>query len=175
MSDTRTTIPTTGELVVTSCWCGIQYAVPRDFYRWHCDDKSRPSHCPLGHPGYIRTTTQQRLEQAEARERHLADQLHAAEAEAEARRVQLIRDRHRFANGVCPCCNRSFENVARHMKTQHPDYDPADLTVPKCECSCGRTFDTPHGLRIHQARSRRGDWLDPKRGPWGRHLTVVSR
>ena len=27
-----------------------------------------------------------------------------------------------MANGVCPCCNRSFENLRNHMHTQHPDY-----------------------------------------------------
>lgn len=26
---------------------------------------------------------------------------------------------------VCPCCNRTFQNVARHIAGQHPDY--ADL------------------------------------------------
>lgn len=33
------------------------------------------------------------------------------------------------ACGVCPCCNRSFTNVRRHMTSQHPDYtipEPAD-------------------------------------------------
>lgn len=23
--------------------------------------------------------------------------------------------------GVCPCCNRSFQNLKRHMKTKHPE------------------------------------------------------
>lgn len=24
---------------------------------------------------------------------------------------------------TCPCCTRTFANMARHMKTQHPDYN----------------------------------------------------
>lgn len=28
----------------------------------------------------------------------------------------------RVANGVCPCCNRTFEDLARHMSTKHKDY-----------------------------------------------------
>ena len=26
------------------------------------------------------------------------------------------------SGGACPCCNRSFENLARHMATKHKDY-----------------------------------------------------
>lgn len=28
----------------------------------------------------------------------------------------------RAANGVCPCCHRTFKQLARHMKTKHPDF-----------------------------------------------------
>lgn len=28
----------------------------------------------------------------------------------------------RVANGVCPCCTRSFTNLRRHMATKHPDH-----------------------------------------------------
>lgn len=28
----------------------------------------------------------------------------------------------RIAAGVCPCCRRSFTDLARHMSSQHPDY-----------------------------------------------------
>jgi len=28
----------------------------------------------------------------------------------------------RIAAGVCPCCNRSFQNLQSHMKNQHPQY-----------------------------------------------------
>lgn len=32
----------------------------------------------------------------------------------------LSRKMKRVGNGVCPCCNRTFANLARHMKTKHP-------------------------------------------------------
>lgn len=25
-------------------------------------------------------------------------------------------------NGVCPCCNRSFVNLKRHVQNKHPEY-----------------------------------------------------
>jgi hypothetical protein len=24
---------------------------------------------------------------------------------------------------VCPCCNRSFQNLRRHMATKHPEFN----------------------------------------------------
>ena len=33
---------------------------------------------------------------------------------------QLVRVRNRVQAGVCPCCNRTFANLARHMATKHP-------------------------------------------------------
>lgn len=40
----------------------------------------------------------------------------AVEAEAAKARRKL----KRVQNGVCPCCNRSFWNLERHMKSKHP-------------------------------------------------------
>lgn len=30
--------------------------------------------------------------------------------------------RERVGNGVCPCCDRTFQNFMDHMKTQHPEF-----------------------------------------------------
>lgn len=40
---------------------------------------------------------------------------------AESDRKVLI---ERVHNGVCPCCNRTFKQLARHMSIKHPDYKP---------------------------------------------------
>ncbi len=34
----------------------------------------------------------------------------------------LAKERKRVGNGVCPCCNRSFKNLMRHMAQKHPDH-----------------------------------------------------
>jgi hypothetical protein len=30
---------------------------------------------------------------------------------------------NRIKHGVCPCCNRTFLNLQRHMTTQHPSFN----------------------------------------------------
>ena len=32
------------------------------------------------------------------------------------------RIKNRIAAGVCPCCNRTFQNLARHMANKHPTF-----------------------------------------------------
>lgn len=129
----------TGELIVTRCWCGLQHAVPESLYREkkRCHDagsRYEGIYCPLGHQWLF--------------SREPAHKRHARELEAEKRRtteVKLQRDRaqreantnearrraekaaktrlkNRVAAGVCPCCNRTFKQLARHMKSQHPDF-----------------------------------------------------
>lgn len=45
-----------------------------------------------------------------------------AENKRRAEKAAKTRIKNRVAKGVCPCCNRTFENLQRHMTTKHPDY-----------------------------------------------------
>lgn len=70
--------------------------------------------------------TDRLLKQLEVKERELH------EAKCETLRQNQLREQEQIArekaekklrrvnNGVCPCCKRSFTNLARHMKTKHP-------------------------------------------------------
>lgn len=180
MSDLRgytLTIIGQADLVTETCFkCGVLFAMTVD-YRNHRLRSRDEFHCPNGHSQhYIGKTDTERLKEAEAREVALRDQLRAAVHEAEQVRIALLRDRQRFANGVCPCCNRSFENVARHMRSQHPDYDVTRVEQQAhttFRCSCGRAFESLRGLRIHQGWSRREGWDKPSAPRWSAHLTKV--
>lgn len=46
----------------------------------------------------------------------------AADRRAAAARGQVTKIKNRVGHGVCPCCNRTFENLARHMASKHADY-----------------------------------------------------
>jgi predicted RNA-binding Zn-ribbon protein involved in translation (DUF1610 family) len=50
------------------------------------------------------------------------DQRAATERSLAATKGQITKIKKRVGKGVCPCCNRHFANVERHMETQHPDY-----------------------------------------------------
>lgn len=46
----------------------------------------------------------------------------SAQRSAAAYRGQVTKIKKRVGNGVCPCCNRTFQDLGRHMKTKHPTY-----------------------------------------------------
>lgn len=126
------TITGTGTLHVTDCpTCGCIYAIPDGLYRRGQRWTEQVSiYCPNGHKWhYLGKTHEQEMRELRdrlARERSLRDQAEAAERgqRGAATRARNERDKlkQRAAAGVCPCCNRTFKQLARHMETKHPDY-----------------------------------------------------
>jgi len=110
--------------------CGVLFAVTEELDdRWRSNGKS--FYCPNGHSMSYTDNTEKRLREAKdalARERARNDQLRAereaAERKASAAKGQVTKIRNRVARGVCPCCNRTFADLAAHMATKHPDYAP---------------------------------------------------
>jgi hypothetical protein len=139
------TLTYTGELTVTTCWCGIRHAVPKEMYdsalRSHNNGERYESiYCPVGHQWrFSGTTRSQQLEAELVRERNRTaaerakhDQtkaeLRATERRRAAAKGQLTKTKNRIAAGVCPCCNRTFQNLARHMGNQHPEFAVEQVT-----------------------------------------------
>lgn len=46
-----------------------------------------------------------------------------AERRVSAARGQITKLKKRAAAGVCPCCNRHFQELQAHMATEHPAYE----------------------------------------------------
>lgn len=117
----------------TCCDCGVLFAMPASLIR-NLRKTKRSFFCPNGHSqSYVGKTEAEKLrEQLEAKERELERErlrTNAARAEAQmaenSRRVtkgHLTRVKNRIKHGVCPCCNRQFKNLQRHMENKHPDY-----------------------------------------------------
>lgn len=170
------------KLYVMDCpACATVFGITADLEKRRRAD-GQTLYCPNGHnmSWTLGKSAEEKLRDAETRNTALTDQLTAAVQDAESTRVALLRDRQRFANGVCPCCNRSFDNVRRHMTTQHPDYDTTKVKQAgtiKFRCTCSKTFDTLRGLRVHQGHMRGDNWDAPttsKTAYWGgAHLTKV--
>lgn len=129
------TLSYTGELVVTSCWCGIQLALPSSLYRKMQADSHVHAFCPVGHRFvYSHNEADQQRERAEIAESRLRaeraahtatrDQAAAAHRSAIAYKGHVTRLRNRIANGVCPLagCHRHFDNVQAHIEGQHPEW-----------------------------------------------------
>lgn len=119
--------------------CGVAFAMESTHLQQRRDD-GQPFFCPNGHQLSFRETKARRLEKelAEERRRREAAELQRnaarellANADAERDRAQLtVRQttgklraiKKRIKNGVCPCCQRSFVDLQRHMTTQHPSF-----------------------------------------------------
>lgn len=141
-----TTYLTASKLTTIDCGsCGGTYAISESFRQekhnvggsWTCP------YCRCGW-GYSGNSENERLkreverqkrevqsaENRVANERARHDQTRAELRETEARRRAekgaKTRIKNRVANGVCPCCNRSFADLHRHMASQHPDFASQD-------------------------------------------------
>jgi hypothetical protein len=122
-----------GTLHVTDCpSCGCVYAIPDGIYRTGLKRKSgRTIYCPNGHSWHFTGKTHEEevreLRDREARAIARRDQAEAAERMARAREAKERKARQRLAArakaGVCPCCHRTVAQLARHMKTKHPDFE----------------------------------------------------
>ena len=105
--------------------CGITFAAPEDWWRERRADGAT-FYCPNGHPRVYRETDVQRLTNqlaAERRNKKFYEDRWLQEKRSKAAiKGQLTKTRNRVANGVCPCCSRTFVDLGRHMAGQHPEY-----------------------------------------------------
>lgn len=109
--------------------CGVVHAIPKAMHE-AAQREGGFWHCPNGHSrGYGKGTLQADLDRARAeldaeRDRKAAALARANKSEQALRRLEARtqREHKRAAAGVCPCCNRTFQQLARHMKAKHPDH-----------------------------------------------------
>jgi hypothetical protein len=123
--------------VVTSCGvCGVTYTVPEPKYDHMREDGGYAS-CPNGHQwGWSEGRRQrdalrrerdllaQQVAQRDDEIRAQREAREAAERQARAAKGEITKLKKRASAGTCPCCNRTFSNMAAHMKTKHPEFDP---------------------------------------------------
>lgn len=111
--------------IVACATCFIDFGIPEQMERFKRKDHTW-FYCPAGHQNrYSAESEEEKLR----RERDLLKQQGAQKDddikrmregwEKAEREKQRIEKRAKAA--LCPCCNRSFGNLARHMKTKHPD------------------------------------------------------
>lgn len=122
-----TTQTYTGTLTIVECPnCYMDFGVTPEFQAARRNDH-KSFYCPAGHSmSYGQKSEAEklrdRLRSAEAQLTHTQDQLQMTEYQRRAQKGHNTRLKNRIAAGVCPCCNRSFQDLRRHMAGQHPDY-----------------------------------------------------
>ena len=114
----------------TCCNCGIEFAMPASFQQ-----KKRENggsfYCPNGHGQHYSETEVDRLKkQLDAEQRKTAferNQRRETEKQLAKARTKIARVNH----GVCPHCNRTFRQLAQHMKSKHAaPVQPASRVLP---------------------------------------------
>ena len=119
--------------------CGLEYMVPTGFHNARRNDR-QTWYCPNGHQWCYRETEDDRIrrerDQLKQRIAQKDDEIAEQRAEKERQRLraealerkvsaargQITKIKKRAANGVCPCCNRTFADLARHMHSKHPGF-----------------------------------------------------
>jgi len=117
----------TSTLKITTCaTCGMRFAMPSSYLE-KLQDTHESFFCPAGHSLVFNGETKEsKLRRQIASEQEVSKR-NQQRAEQVARQLSAARGLHtrfrnRIKNGVCPCCRRSFANLCKHMKHQHPGY-----------------------------------------------------
>ncbi len=132
-----TRVAYSSSLKITNCpTCGGTYALSAQFLDERRDD-GVGWHCPYcqNSIAYCKSETDRLRQELERQKQSTAYQRREKERYLQHRNTLqrsrngmksvLVREQKKLARirrGVCPCCNRHFKNVQRHMDSQHPLY-----------------------------------------------------
>lgn len=113
-------------VTVECCNCGMPFAMTEDFNTRRLNDHGW-WYCPRGHQQHYtgKTEAQKLKEQLDRRQRDLEavqGQAIALKSQRDEVAKSYRKMRDRVKNGVCPCCNRTFQNLMTHMQTEHPEF-----------------------------------------------------
>lgn len=121
---------------ITCCRCGIRFGMTAQTHA-ELKKSSHTFSCPYGHQQHFplgptkedqlrqeRDLLQQRLAQKDDEIAWQRRHRESAARSASAYKGQATKLRRRAKAGVCPCCNRHFEQLERHMSVKHPDFQP---------------------------------------------------
>ena len=109
--------------------CGGVYALTT---RYHAQKRNKGGfwNCPYCQCGWGFNEDCSEFERLRREKRRAEEARDYARNESAALQRQLSAQkgvttklRKRVKNGVCPCCNRTFVNLKRHMASKHPEYE----------------------------------------------------
>lgn len=119
------------DMVLEQCpTCSVEYAIPRMAYdkaKQSSGPNGRSIYCPNGHSWHYigETEAEKQRHRADLLAQQIAqrdDEIAGLEKSVSAHKGQITKLKKRASVGVCPCCNRSFRQLSRHMQNKHPAY-----------------------------------------------------
>jgi len=123
----------TVQLTAMTCpTCGVTYGIDEAIRQRKQRDGGN-YYCTNGHSlHYTETEIDRERKRVERLERDIKwnremrqgaeRQRDVAQRQAAAHKGVATKLKKRAAAGICPCCNRHFEQLHRHMNTQHPEF-----------------------------------------------------
>lgn len=125
------------EFEYQKCWhaCFMEFQVPKGFTTARRNDQ-KSFYCPgcgnrmsYGVDNSDAAKLRRELGRAKQNTAYLEDEVkrqrercEAEEHRRSALKGQVTKLKKRTAAGVCPCCNRTFLSLARHMAQKHPTF-----------------------------------------------------
>lgn len=122
--------------LIGCCECGVEWLMPGQLNNHALEEgKDKTFYCPNGHgQSYIESRAdiyrreaerlKQRLAERDDDVRRQRNRAKGLERSIAAHKGQVTKLKKRAKAGVCLCCNRTFQNLARHMKSKHVSMDP---------------------------------------------------
>jgi protein-arginine kinase activator protein McsA len=99
--------------------CGIYFMAPVFFLKKRREDH-QSFYCPNGHGQHYPQKNEAEL--AKEKLTAVEERLQSALSRENELRRKYDSQQKRLLAGVCPCCKRTFKQLAAHMKNKHPDY-----------------------------------------------------
>lgn len=119
------------KLMPMECSCGSIYGISEEKYNycletghhWFCPNGCRRIFCEP-----VNSKLRDKIESLERQKHNLnevidihkrtIEQLGYSVRAQKAAKTKII---NRVKNGICPCCNRTFQNLQNHFKSKHPE------------------------------------------------------
>lgn len=121
------------QFVTIRCWkCDVEYGMNERAYAQRKKD-GHGFFCTNGHEAAFceteadklrkeRDRLAQRIAERDDKIVELREENERIERRRRAAAGQVTKIKNRVGHGVCPCCNRTFGNLARHMMNEHPNF-----------------------------------------------------
>ena len=121
---------------ISPCWkCKSDVWLPASLYKAARHSSRIVFFCPYGHEAIFSEDETEADKLRRERDRllqrtaQLNDELSAEKRRAFALEEAAVKARKRAKAGTCPCCHRTFRQMALHMRNKHPGFKAEEIAA----------------------------------------------